>query len=106
MDLSGWAPPEWWDNHRLSQEWLRREFGGEKADMYEPVLEELELDEPMQEDLEAVGQRASGLGWQRGTQPSSKPSKWHWMVRNGPSAPSLPGAGGGEAAVHIELSFH
>lgn len=61
MDLSGWAPPEWYDNQRLCQEWLRREFGDEKANLYEPVMEKLELDEPIQEDLEDVGQRASGL---------------------------------------------
>lgn len=81
MDLSGWASPEWWDNHRLSQEWLRREFGGEKADMYEPVLEELELDEPIQEDLEAVGQRASGLsaGSVGHSPPQSRPNGIGWF---------------------------
>ena len=49
-DLDGWAPPELCSNRRLRQEWLRREFGGEKKVLYEPFEEELEMYEP-QEDL-------------------------------------------------------
>lgn len=55
LDLSGWVPPEWWRNQRPYHEWLRREFDDEKKTPYEPVREELELDEPPQENLELMG---------------------------------------------------
>lgn len=43
-ELDGWVPLEWYMNKRLCQEWLRREFGGEREALYEPIDEELELD--------------------------------------------------------------
>lgn len=55
LDLAGWFPPEWSDNQGLCQEWLHREFGGEKEMLYEPIGEELKLDEPTREDLETMG---------------------------------------------------
>lgn len=45
-EFDGWVPLEWDLNKRLRQEWLRREFGGEKSKLYEPLDEELELAEP------------------------------------------------------------
>jgi hypothetical protein len=45
IDFEGWTPPEWYRNPRLRQEWLVREFGGDKAVLYEPVEEQLEFSE-------------------------------------------------------------
>lgn len=45
IDFGGWTPSEWYRTPRLRQEWLVREFGGDKAVLYEPVEEQLEFSE-------------------------------------------------------------
>lgn len=50
-DLAGWAPLGMCHNGRLWQEWLRSEFGGEKKVLYEPLAEELELEDPRPEEV-------------------------------------------------------
>ncbi|KAL2128678.1 hypothetical protein VTI74DRAFT_8852 [Chaetomium olivicolor] len=41
-----WVPEEWNYNPRARQEWLLEEFGGEKAEMYEPPPRKLEFRHP------------------------------------------------------------
>lgn len=58
-DLAGWAPQRLCYNRRLRQEWLHSEFGGEKKALYEPLEEELELEEAPPEELATLQYRSS-----------------------------------------------
>ena len=53
-ELDGWASPGLCYNMRIRQEWLQIQFGGEKKVLYEPLEEELELDEALPEELAAL----------------------------------------------------
>lgn len=45
-DFVGWVPPEWEASQKLMQKWLVQRFGSEgQRALYEPVTEELKIDE-------------------------------------------------------------